>query len=181
MAEDLRWDIDTPRLRLRRLRPDDAAATAAMITPEVSRWTGSWPDSIGVEETAERIRGTLGVMDSGGGPILAIDRKTDGALLGWVGLVFDKSAPRKGVLGYWLGEAHHGQGYGGEAAAGMVDEGWRLLDIDLIEAAANPDNAASIAVLRRLGMAYVGDVITFAIARQREETCAAFELARPAA
>ena len=37
------WMIETPRLRLRPPRPEDAPAGAALMTPGVSRWLARWP------------------------------------------------------------------------------------------------------------------------------------------
>ncbi len=151
-----------------------------MMSPAVSRWTGSWPERVTTAEAAERIERTLAAIDAGAGPILAIERREDAALLGWIGLTHDAEDRSRAILGYWLGEAFHGQGYAGEAAAAMVEAGWRRMDIALIEAGAQPANAASIAILRRLGMRPVGERMHFASARQREELCAYFELPRPA-
>jgi ribosomal-protein-alanine N-acetyltransferase len=66
-----------------------------------------------------------------------------------------------------------------EAAAEFVALAWRSLDIDVLEAAAQPQNAASISILTKLGMRYVGDRSEFTPKRGRNETCAYFELRRP--
>lgn len=41
--------IATARVRLRPVRLDDAPAISAMMTPNVSRWTGSWPTPLSTE------------------------------------------------------------------------------------------------------------------------------------
>ena len=53
------------------------------------------------------------------------------------------------------------------------------LGVRVIEAAVRPDNPASIAVLRRLGMRCVGERSVHASTRGRDERCLAYELARP--
>jgi len=60
-----------------------------------------------------------------------------------------------------------------------VDAGFRLLGVDVIEASAHPDNVASLAVLRTCGFQHIGQGMVAAPARDREELCDLFELARP--
>jgi RimJ/RimL family protein N-acetyltransferase len=50
----------------------------------------------------------------------------------------------------------------------------------VIEAGAQPENAASIAILRKLGMQCTGMRRDYAPVRNRDETCVYFELSRPA-
>jgi len=66
-----------------------------------------------------------------------------------------------------------------EAASEFISLAWRSLDIEVIEAAAQPQNAASISILTKLGMRHVGDRSGFTPNRGRYETCAYFELPRP--
>ena len=91
------------------------------------------------------------------------------------------AAPCRASLGYWLGEAHHGRGYMAEAAPAAVRAGFRWLGVGVIEAAAQRDNPASVAVLRRLGMRHIGERPVHASARGRDEPCLAYELTRPGA
>jgi ribosomal-protein-alanine N-acetyltransferase len=90
----------------------------------------------------------------------------------------DRRDGRRGGLGYWLGEAYHGQGYMVEAAAAAVAEAFARFDLDAIEAGAQPANAPSLAVMRRLGMQPIGERPIWAEARGREEICAYFAITR---
>jgi ribosomal-protein-alanine N-acetyltransferase len=63
---------------------------------------------------------------------------------------------RRGVaqaatLGYWMGAPHAGKGYMTRAVAAAVRFGFATLRLHRIEAACIPDNAPSIALLRRNG------------------------------
>ena len=56
-----------------------------------------------------------------------------------------------------------------EALSVALPEGFRLLDLDIIEAAAQARNERSLAVLRSLGMRTLGERMIFAPARGRDE------------
>ena len=64
------WMIETPllrtdRLRLRPPRPEDAPSLAALMTPGVSRWMGSWPAPLTPEMAEARIASVLNAMAGG--------------------------------------------------------------------------------------------------------------------
>lgn len=61
-----------------------------------------------------------------------------------------------GKLGYLIHADHWGMGYATDAARTMVRFGFRDLGLHRITAAIGPENAASIAVARRLGFQYEG-------------------------
>lgn len=167
------------RLRLRPLHDGDALETSRLITPAVSRWTATWPESIGPLEAAHRIEAVLQEEIEGAALVRAIERTADNALIGWIGLHKASPSASRAALGYWLGELFHGQGYMREAASTFVPLAWRPLAIEVIEAGAQLDNSASISILRRLGMRYTDTRTEFTPNRQRWEACAYFELARP--
>ena len=101
----------------------------------------------------------------------AVVRRSDGRLIGMVGLVqswgpFDLlpsfkrllrgtptnlSRPEMGLFWALAGEAR-GQGYATEAARALIDYAFTKLRLARIVATTEHDNAASIAVMRRLGM-----------------------------
>ncbi|WP_297370214.1 GNAT family N-acetyltransferase [Acidocella sp.] len=175
---DLFDPIDTHRLRLRCPRPEDAATISAMITPAVSRWLASWQVPFTIELAAKRITAAQKAAFSGRAIPLVIERRQDGAPLGWIDVVRNQPAGRSATLGYWLGEAHHGYGYMREAAPTAVAAAFSLLGLEAVEAAAQPENAASFAVLRSCGMVPAGECMVFASARGREELCLRYEIKR---
>lgn len=171
--------LHTGRLILRPLSPDDAAASARIMTPAIARWTASWTGEEEVEAVADRIARHLAAERSGLGLNRAITLARTGELIGWIGVRRLDGHPHRAMLGYWIGEAWFGQGYTGEAARAMVDAAWSALDVEVIEAAAQTANAASIAILRRLGMTHMGQRQEFAPARGAADLCDWFELRRP--
>jgi [ribosomal protein S5]-alanine N-acetyltransferase len=61
-------------------------------------------------------------------------------------------------LGVAVRRSQWGHGYAGDAARALITVGFGELGLHRISAAAGPDNAASIAVIKRLGMAYEGRI-----------------------
>lgn len=100
----------------------------------------------------EWIAATAGQITRGEAWHLAITR--DDALVGCVGLTLKKDDLPE--LGYWVGRKFWGQGIAGEAAAALLDWAERGLDLREFRASALTDNAASQAVLRRLGFIEAG-------------------------
>ena len=86
----------------------------------------------------------------------AITLRTEGTLIGTVGLLFlTHLTPTKGELGYWIGKPYWNCGYCTEAAKAAVAYGFREHDIDLIYAYYFKRNPASGRVLEKIGMCYV--------------------------
>ena len=170
--------LETERLRLRCVRASDAGAFAAMMTPGVGRRVASWPAPCTVAMAATRVAAARDGVAAGRGVTFGVERLSDGVLMGWIGVSRVGTAERRAMLGYWLGEAFQGQGYMREAAGVAVAAAFRMLGADVVAAAAQPDNAGSIAVLRGCGMRLVGEQMMFAEARQREELCVLYEVQR---
>lgn len=171
--------LQTGRFVLRPPRPDDAPILAAMMTPAVSRWLGAWPVPFTPAMAAERIGDALRAQAGALGLPRIIEHREDVAVLGWIGVSRPGNDARRAVMGYWLGQAHHGRGTMREAAPAIIALAFRTWDLDAIEASTHPDNPASAAVLRGCGMRPIGERTIFAPARQREELCLMFELLRP--
>jgi ribosomal-protein-alanine N-acetyltransferase len=170
--------VETARLRLRTVHERDAAAAARLMTPAVSRWLASWPSALDEPGAAARLRRMREATLQGQALCLAIEGRDDGVLMGLVLIVRAKYDARRGDLGYWLGERFHRRGYMAEAAAAAVAEAFIRLDLDAIEAGAQPANEASLAIMRRLGMRPIDERPVWAEARGREERCAYYEITR---
>ncbi len=88
---------------------------------------------------------------------LFVFREDDDALLGGVTL----SNVRRGVaqtssLGYWAGQMHAGKGYITAAVRAVVRYAFEDLELHRVEAACQPDNAASRRVLEKAGFTQEG-------------------------
>ena len=170
----------TSRLKLRPLSVADAEVMAALMTPDISRWTGSLPGALSREEAAERITLIVRAMEAGDDVTLVIELRETPGFIGWIGLRRLAATPERAALGYWIGEAFHGQGYTREAAQAFLPAAWAWLDVEVVEAVAQHGNVASLAILRGLGMTPMGERMSYSPVRDREEPCFWFEARRPA-
>ena len=177
-ASDMVPMIETARLRLRCVKPEDAAATAALITPAVSQWVARWPHPFTTDMAAARIADSCAAAAAGNELPFALVEKSLGVLIGWLVIHRHSQDHSRGSFGYWLGEGYHGQGYMREGAPPALDYGFTLLGLDVIEAGAQLDNAASFAIMRACGMSPVGQRMSPAPARGRYELCRFYEVHR---
>ncbi|HEU0016070.1 MAG TPA: GNAT family protein [Longimicrobium sp.] len=113
---------------------------------------------------------------------LAITLEDGGDVIGNVGLRRDGEAWPVADMGYELAPAHWGRGYAVEAGRALLDWGFGRWGLDRAHAHCIAENAASAAVLRRLGMRPEGtlrahqlikgrfyDVLLFGILREEWE------------
>ncbi|HET9659222.1 MAG TPA: GNAT family N-acetyltransferase [Thermomicrobiales bacterium] len=154
MNEDVRISVlESPRLRLRPLRPDDAEAlTAQLQDPAIARWTNSipWPYSI---DDARAFLSTRAVADANGESFSwAIVEKATGQLTGTIGLHDVHHDRGRAELGYWIGESFRGQGYTTEAAKRVLSWAFEVVGFERIQATYMPGNDASASVMRNIGM-----------------------------
>jgi RimJ/RimL family protein N-acetyltransferase len=170
--------VETPRLRLRCAEPRDAPALSALMSEAVSRRLASWPVPYTPLMATDRITGVRMAAAERRSLPLVIERREDGAVAGWISI---SRAPGDGgtaLITYWLGEAFQGQGLMREAAPAALAESFRSMDVQVVRAAVQADNAASLAVVRLLRMTPLGEGRIWCPARGREEACLWFEIRR---
>ena len=80
-------------------------------------------------------------------------RRSDGQFIGRAGFSQSGDTPE---LGYSLARAHWGLGYATEIAAALRDWFFEMQPNGRFTAMAHRDNAASLAVLRKIGMQHTG-------------------------
>jgi aminoglycoside 6'-N-acetyltransferase len=83
----------------------------------------------------------------------AIELAASGAMIGDCALRALADSPREVEIGFTLAPAHHGKGYAAEAVARLLDYIFESLAKERATALTDVRNAASIAVLERLGFA----------------------------
>ncbi len=167
--------IETMRLVLRCVAPQDAAATATLMTPSISRWLASWVQPFTSEVAEGRIKLVRNLADRGHSLPCAIIAKDGGSLVGWMTLTRDEDDRRRGSAAYWLGTAYQGRGFAREALSALLGAGFDRLDLDVIEAGAQVENVASIAVMLACRMKEGGIRVVHAPARGQDETCVFYE------
>ena len=136
----------TKRLTLRSLRVDDAEALHPMYSDADANHYGSHPATVTLDDTVARLE--KAVADTGW-RAWAITLTGDDTAIGTVAC-YEKRQGKVIEIGYVLRRDHWGHGYVTEAVAAMIDllfaEGQRRIFADT-----DPDNAPSIAVVKRLG------------------------------
>jgi ribosomal-protein-alanine N-acetyltransferase len=172
-------EVRTERLRLRGWEADDADALAAILTPSVTRWLSSWPDPMTAEIARARIASMQTSIQQGRGLEYAIVCLDDDRLIGGLAVKLTEERPDYAKLGYYLAEGCQGRGYMREAVQAAITETWRRFPVEIIEAGAQLENAASFAVMRALGMQAAGERRVHASARDRDELCLFYQLRRP--
>lgn len=117
--------IETDRLNLRRWREADAAPFHAMgQDAEVMRFLGPLPS---LAETNAGIARQNALADAGGTCFWAVERREDGAFLGFCGV---KPGPAgtpiadRPEIGWRLARHAWGRGYAREAAAACLADAW---------------------------------------------------------
>ncbi|WP_423763351.1 GNAT family N-acetyltransferase [Burkholderia sp. NLJ2] len=150
-----RQHIETERLTLRRWRPADAEALAAMHAhPDVTAWLARGPMS--VDEAGDVIARFETHFDTYGFGTWAVERRADAMLIGLCGLSHEVRAthPMAPCVEIMWRQARHawGHGYVAEAAAAALVDGFDRIALGEIFAWTADTNLRSQHVMQRLGM-----------------------------
>ncbi len=143
--------LHTERLRLRPFTDADADDLFALQSnARVLRYWDSapWTDR---SQVASFMAGCRRMADEGTGARPAIERKSDGAFIGWC--TFNEWNPdfRSASLGYCLREEAWGHGYATEAARALLKWAFDTLDLNRVQSETDTRNVASARVLEKLG------------------------------
>mgnify|MGYP000165043155 CR=1 FL=1 len=143
--------LQTERLRLRELTPDDAINFYRLNSDlEVMKYTGDSPfDS--VESARQFLKHYTDYTINGFGRWAVVDKKTN-SFLGWCGLKLNEENLID--IGFRFFQNEWGKGYATEAAKACLDYGFNHLNMDEIIGRAASENKASIRVLEKLNMLF---------------------------
>lgn len=173
---------ETDRLILRDWREDDwAEFWAGTNTPNVMRWLGGVCDAEKRKAAQDRL---LSYKTDHGHTFWAMERKSDGAILGFCGLKRSNQAGGPmGMMeaGWRLREDAWGSGYAKEAAAASLALAFDAFGADEVIALTVQNNAPSWGLMIRLGMerredldfandefdAETGTIIVYSISRKQ--------------
>lgn len=141
--------IRTQRLLLRPFETGDADSIAEMLgDPETTRWIG------GVKSAAEAAASVTRMKDSfkgrGWGTLAVVTQDTY-RCIGYCG-VRPLAHTQEVEIAFGLTKEYWRNGYGTEAADACISATFEALPLKSIVATVYPDNARSIAVLKKLGM-----------------------------
>jgi RimJ/RimL family protein N-acetyltransferase len=147
-------ELRTERLLLRPFRKGDLDRLADWQSrPEVARYLYWEPASRDeAAELLERWMATTRLEQDDDAVTLAVERLEDGLLLGSVTIFLRSVEHRQVEVGYVFHPDAGGHGYATEATRTLVDFAFDDLDAHRVFARTDARNAASAALLRRLGM-----------------------------
>jgi RimJ/RimL family protein N-acetyltransferase len=139
--------IETERLILRRAREDDLEAMHAVLShPVATRYWSTLPhEHLGV--TREWLGGMIAADPSESDDFVV---ELDGRVIGKAGFY------RLPEIGYILHPDHWGRGYASEALRAVIEHVFAHYDVEALTADIDPDNAASIRVMEKLGFRISG-------------------------
>lgn len=149
--------LETERLLLRPWRQADCGAVTRLLDdPQMAEFLMVIPQPFVPFDAQTLIRAAWRRLTTGRGFDLAI-ALTDSpdAPIGSAGIGLS-GTDRRAELGFWIGREYWGRGYATEAARALMDFARKSLRIGDFTATAAEDNAASIAVLRKLGFSEAG-------------------------
>ena len=150
--------FETERCVVRDWRPEEADRAFDIYRRwEVAQWLGATPQALETRAQAERLITRWNELnaehpDEGR---WAIERKSDGVVAGTAIFVKLPDGDGEYEVGWHLHPDSWGQGYATEAGRGAVERAFAR-GLPEVFAVVRPDNAASIAVCRRLGMQELG-------------------------
>lgn len=141
--------LHTERLVLREWRNSDLDTFAAFYADvEVMRYLSGEPLARGDAWRNMAIAAGHWVLRGYG--LWVVERKSDAAVIGRVGLINPEGWPGLEV-GWTLGKPYWGHGYATEAARVAIDYAFLTQDVDRVISLIHADNEASKAVAKRLG------------------------------
>ena len=139
-------EVRTSRLILRSARPDDLEGLHAVLSDaRATRWWSTPP-----HETLEQTRIWLENMIANGPDHPDFVIELDGRVIGKAGFY------EMPDVGYILHPEVWGRGLAAEAVGAAIDHVFRTRDVEILTADVDPENAASIRLLERLGFARTG-------------------------
>lgn len=146
--------LETNRLYLRELNISDAEDFFLLNQdPEVIKYTGD----VAFQHVSEALSflQNYNPYELYGYGRWAVIRKEDDAFLGWCGLKYSPDLDEVDI-GFRFFQKYWNQGYASESALACLVYGFEQLNLEKIVGRAMEANLASVKVLEKIGMHYVG-------------------------
>jgi RimJ/RimL family protein N-acetyltransferase len=150
--------FQTPRLILRQFTEADAPLILGLNSdPEIVKYV--YEPTLKTIEHAQKILNNI-ILPQYKNNLgrWAIQTKENLDLIGWCGLKYQPELDEID-LGYRLIQKAWGQGFATEAAQASLEYGFNELNLKLITGRAHIENLASIKVLEKIGMDFIGEGI----------------------
>jgi RimJ/RimL family protein N-acetyltransferase len=143
-------ELNTPRARLREVRPDDAEALLDIYGhPEGVRYLGRPPQTL--EQVQTRLQRMREDIERGEAAFWVMTDPGADRAVAYLGFFRWDPPHQTAELGYVLAPARWGQGLMREVLPVLVRHGFDVLGLHRMEARIDPGNVASIKLAGRLG------------------------------
>ena len=148
------WSLQTDRLQLKRLTPDDAGLMLKIWNdPAFIRYVGDRGIRT-LEEAGHALReGAFTLYRHYGYGPYSMSLKAEGTKVGICGL-FRRENLEHPDIGFAVLPGYCGNGLAGEAAAAVMTHARDDLGIDYLTAIVSPENRASVSLIRKLGLEF---------------------------
>ena len=164
--------LETERLIIKKLTPDDLPWLIEMRAPDaVNRYLGG-PEMQNAESLAKRLPFYLECHEKFGFGFCTMTLKSNGELIGTSGIQPLEDSGEIEV-GYNLAEKYWRQGFGYECAMAWLKYGFETAGLQRIVAVAHPDNTGSWRIMEKCGMRfertekhYGMDCVFYAVSRE---------------
>lgn len=160
--------VRTPRLVLRRQRPEDAQLIRDAVDSSLAHlrasvaWAQAEPTSL--PDTAKRLARSAASFDNGKAWTFSIFDAPETRVLGGAGIEPAESAltalvgPHALETGYWLRADATGHGYATEATGALVELAFEHVEARRVVICHDPANTPSSGIPRRLGFKCLGTI-----------------------
>ena len=146
----MRDELETPRLRLRRWRPEDLDTLACWhADPVLMRHMGK--PSFAREETEVLLAGVERHWQTHGFGLWAAEEKETRVLIGRVGLSYHREWPDDPEVGWLIDAPWQGRGLATEAGAACLRYAFGELAFERVVSISTAENGASRRVMAKLG------------------------------
>lgn len=177
VASLLACPIETTRLQLRQLQPEDQEAIYQLLNnPEVAKQTARIPYPYTRAMAGEWIA-AMPERVKDGEYVWAIVEKKQQKLIGCISFVWE-FAQKEAEVGYWLGQPFWGKGYMTEALAAVVEHAFIFLPIRQLQANVRQNNGSSKQVLEKNGFQRSGSKVEYFPIRQENVELDIYHLSR---
>lgn len=145
-------ELETPRLRLRKIRMRDAEDLYAWSRdPEVAKYV-LWTAHRSIRETRDYIRYVRSLYRQGAPSSWGVELKETGRVIGTMGIMGWNPEYRCMEVGYSFGQAWWRRGYAPEALERVLGLIFEETDINRVEGQCDVRNPASARVMEKCGM-----------------------------
>jgi len=150
-------ELETDRLLLRKMRPEDAEAMFAYASdPEVTRYV-LWDTHGSIEESENFLRFANEGYQRGDFGGWGLVLKASGAFIGTCGMDAGYAPEHaRAEFGYVLSHEHWGRGLMPEAVRRVIQFCFERMELNRVEARCIAENTASARVMEKAGMSYEG-------------------------